>query len=326
MLAPSRTRFGTLTGAPWRAALAVVWVVWTCQPLRAADLPGTESEHLGQVGLLRVGIGFCDEPRAFEIQVPESRKEAVKDRLVRLGGPLFRYLDQIDGSEGETPYEPQAPPEVQTIDIALLVAWTPIGLVAGATWGALVGGSEEKIRRDLVVVNDVLGRLGQPGGVQKALLVLLEGQVPAVNVLTNRLEDGSKLRQPSLMDTLAPFPPAYQAALGPSCNPATCGDCDIVVNLKVINWELTGLDQANPPLSLSLLVRGTICNLREGTRGRIFYAKYEGQKIKFNQWSKDGGQALQRELFQGLQQVADQIATHVPRPSSGPVLASHPKP
>ena len=317
-------RSKTWTAIARTVLLAFALPNWAGPIVRGADLPGTESQDSDATGLRRVGIGFSGQSWGFDLQVPESRRETLQKRLGKLGTPLFRYLDRIDGRDGEALGGLHVLPEVQTAVLAGLVAWTPIGILAGTVWGAVEGSSEKRISRDEAVLTDVLGKLGEPGSVQKALFILLEGQLPGVVLLTNRLADSSEFRRPGLMDAAAPFPPAYYAAVRTRCDPGTYGDCDVVMNLKVITWGLTGLDQADPSLSLSLLVGATLCSPRNGSRGTTIYANYQGQPLRFSEWSRDGGEALQQELLTALERVADQIAIHVPRPVTGPVLAAHP--
>jgi len=266
----------------------------------------------------RLAVGFSGELPQFVVQVPDTKSEVSGDVVARLG--LSWVRDWLAGTPYETDEPLIQPPilpqikQVQDIWFVARLGFTPIGAAVGFVTGARAGESARKLKRALPSVGSAMEEVQMQAGFEPLLLAFLQEKLPGLSVLTNRLPHESTFHQPERLDREVPLPPEWQGMRRVRSDAAAFGGADAGVILRVVSWGLMGRHGHNQLLSVNVVVKGTVVNLREGTRLREFYAQYESPRKKFVEWSVDGGRALRDELRQSVQSIAERIAGEMPPP------------
>ena len=274
----------------------------------------------------RLGVGFSGELPQFVVQVPDTKSEVSGDVVARLG--LSWVRDWLAGTPYETD-EPLIQPPLRLplpfLDKVVYDVWfvgrlgfTPVGAAAGFVTGAREGESARKLERALPAVGSAMEEVQMQAGFEPLLLALLREKLPGLSVLTNRLPHESTFHQPERLDREVPLPPEWRGMRRVRSESAAFGGADAGVILRVVSWGLMGRHGHNKLLSVNVVVKGTVVNIREGTRVREFYTQYESPRKKFVEWSVDGGKALRDELRQSVQSIARQIAGEMPPPPPPP--------
>lgn len=321
-----------MAGAKSLAASLVAVVTWLVKtPYVFGGDPVSESGPSPASPPSRLGVGFSGELPEFVVQVPDTKAEASGEMVARLG--LSWVRDWLAG----TPHETDAPlirapilPQWQTATdlwFAGRLGFTPIGTAAGLVYGGFAGETATKIDRAIPSITNAMAELQIPQRFEPLLVALLQEKWRGVLGLKERLPHESSFHRPDLMDEILPLPPEWQGLRQARVDIRPFEGADAAVVLRVVSWGLMGRRGRNTPLSLNFVVKGTLVNLRDRTRGKEFYAGYESPQQKFVAWSAHDGRALREELRRAIQSVADQIAANVPAPpppSSPKLLAGTP--
>jgi len=178
----------------------------------------------------------------------------------------------------------------------------------------MVGVSRRKIDNALPAITGALVQVQLPERFEGLLLGLLREKMPALVLLTNHLPSESTFPLPSLMDAVAPLPEDLQGMRRARSDVSAFEAADVVLLLRVVNWGLSGRDGRDSPLSVSFVIKGTLVNARDRTRGRSFYARYESRKQRFAAWSAEAGKPFRDELWRGIESIAGQIVRQIPPP------------
>jgi hypothetical protein len=270
------------------------------------------------------GMGFSGELPEFVVQVPDSRAEVSGEMVAKLGLSWVRDWLKDTSYEGtEPPVPPPLLPGLKTSrDIWFVgrLGFTPIGTIAGLTYGRLGGESAKKIDLALPSITNVMAGLQIPDRFEPLLLGLLQEKWPGAVLLTNRLPHESAFLQPTLMNELVPLPRDWEGMRESRVDVSGFPSADAAVVFRVVSWGLMGVAGRNSPLSVNLIVKGTLVNLRNRTRGKESYAVFQSEKRPFVAWSENDGQPLREELRRGVQSLADQFIIQISAPAPEPSL------
>jgi hypothetical protein len=284
-------------------------------------VPGGPPEPAGP----RMGVGFGGELPAFDLQTPDTKTEVAGDAVSKLGLTWMR--DLWYGVPGEPEAPPIAPPilgdvrEVKLVWFYGRLGFAPLGALAGGIHGAMSGISARKMNDALPAITNALAEVQFPSRFEPLVLALIREKLPGAILLTNQLPNETSFPLPSLMETVFPLPPELQALKKSWSDVRAFEGTDVGVVLRVVNWGLSGRAGHDPPLSVSLVLKGTLIRVQERVRGRSFYASYESAKQPFVSWAANGGKPLRDELWRGVESIANQIAAQLPVPPPAPPSA-----
>src|SRR5436190_9114039 len=157
---------------------------------------------------------------------------------------------------------------------------------------------------NLCANTNALAEVQFPSRFGPLVLALIREKLPGAILLTNQLPNETSFPFPSLMETVFPLPPELQALKKSWSDVRAFEGADVGVVLRVVNWGLSGRAGHDPPLSVSLVLKGTLIRVQERVRGRSFYAGYESAKQPFVSWAANGGKPLRDELWRGVESIA----------------------
>ena len=260
----------------------------------------------------RVGLAYGGDLPAFDLQIPDTKSEAAGEMAAKLGLKWMRDL-----------HEGLVCNELDGLGVYVGMAFTPVGMTAGAIYGAGAGESARKLQPALMVVTNAMNELQVQEGIQRHLFLLVrEKSLQPLTVLTNSFPAESAFRVPSLMDAYAPLPFSL-APRQPEIECASSGNdaVDTLLLIRVVNHGLSGRHGYNSTVALNVALRVTLVRVADRAQLSGFYAQYDGPSRHFIDWAAHDAQPFREEWQRALQSLADQIVAQAGllSPQPGPI-------
>ena len=260
-----------------------------------------------------IGLAYAGELPKFDLQVPETKGDLAGERAAKFGLGWVRAAN-----EGLVQNEPEA------LAWCGWVALTPVGMAVGGLSGAWSGVSSKKVDTASQAITKAMEDVQVQEAPRRGLLRLIGKLSPVpLTILTNGFpsEKAFPVNDNSLMNQLAPLPYSFAALkAAEERGPLPDEGLEVLLLVRMINHGLSGLDQANAPLSFNMVLHVTVVRVRDHTQLFDFYAKYDSAPKKFVQWAANNAQSFREETERALQSLAAQVVSgsgldSVPPPS-----------
>ena len=226
----------------------------------------------------RMGILVVNDGPGIQVQTPELKSFAVTSCAMQAG-----FTPAVNN-------DPSA--------ALLSICWIPVGMVAGATYGAVAGVSEKTLNAGLAALYAAANRAQYENELREHVIA----------VASQRGQNLSPVLASELAPPVTPDCSCQLMERDYSCVYAR--GIKTLLEIKDLSPALEGREGVNPPLSFAVDVRVRLLNLHDGQE-YYDYLQYRSTKHSFKTWAADDARLFREELDVSQDQISEEIVRQI---------------
>jgi hypothetical protein len=292
-----------------------------CAMERRADLSTSDPPPPPRATLGRIGVATHGTLPEFNLQIPDSKGEVVRESVGRaalgwlapwddprdsIGTALVSGAEQLVEDTGSVIGPYTAP--FAGLAIGTRLARATVGEAAMGVYGVVKGLSEREVSVGAATLTRALSAMNVEESLRRQLLPLVrEKSGDTVAILEKPLAEDRNSPVPGLVHADAPIVAASIADRGDRFVTLSDEAVDTILALKVVSFGLTGKEGINPLLSLDVIVQATLIRAKDGQPQHRCFTHFTSERRKFTEWAAHDADLFRLTVARGIGSTADQI-------------------